>query len=106
MNSDKKKDAKKTVKKEQKVIDVNLEELETIVRDAQEAKQKAEEKGTIAEILREADEESGQTEDELRKKTPAFLYTIPSFHNPGGQTLSAPRRRNPERAVAPNINLS
>jgi proteasome-associated ATPase len=75
MNSDKKKDAKKTAKKVQKVVDVDLEELETIVRDAQEAKQKAEEKGTIEEILREAEqatrkpaEETGQKEDELRKK--------------------------------------
>ena len=31
-------------------------------------------------------------EHQLRRTKPAFLYTIPSFHNPGGQTLSAGRR--------------
>ncbi len=31
-------------------------------------------------------------EDRLKEETPAFLYTIPSFQNPGGQTLSAQRR--------------
>lgn len=30
---------------------------------------------------------------ELQTHTPAFLYTIPSFHNPGGQSSSAERRR-------------
>jgi len=30
---------------------------------------------------------------ELSRRRPALLYTIPSFHNPGGQTLSADRRR-------------
>jgi DNA-binding transcriptional MocR family regulator len=29
---------------------------------------------------------------ELARTRPKFLYTIPSFHNPGGQTLSANRR--------------
>lgn len=29
----------------------------------------------------------------LGKHKPAFLYTIPSFHNPGGQSTSAARRR-------------
>lgn len=29
----------------------------------------------------------------LAKHKPAFLYTIPSFHNPGGQSTSAERRR-------------
>lgn len=28
----------------------------------------------------------------LQSQTPAFLYTIPSFHNPGGQSTSAARR--------------
>jgi 2-aminoadipate transaminase len=31
--------------------------------------------------------------EELSRHRPALLYTIPSFHNPGGQTLSADRRR-------------
>ncbi len=30
---------------------------------------------------------------ELTSQTPAFLYTIPSYHNPGGQCASAERRR-------------
>ena len=30
---------------------------------------------------------------ELSRHRPALLYTIPSFHNPGGQSLSAARRR-------------
>jgi len=34
----------------------------------------------------------GQLKSELEKHTPAFLYTIPSYHNPGGQCLSADRR--------------
>ena len=29
----------------------------------------------------------------LKQHKPAFLYTIPSFHNPGGQSTSAERRR-------------
>jgi len=29
----------------------------------------------------------------LKRHQPALLYTIPSFHNPGGQTLSAERRQ-------------
>ncbi|HLF31638.1 MAG TPA: PLP-dependent aminotransferase family protein [Xanthomonadales bacterium] len=33
-----------------------------------------------------------QLEVELARVKPAFLYTIPSFQNPGGQTLSAARR--------------
>jgi DNA-binding transcriptional MocR family regulator len=32
-------------------------------------------------------------EAELDRHKPAMLYTIPSYHNPGGQTLSAARRR-------------
>ncbi len=32
-------------------------------------------------------------EEELRKHKPAFLYTVPSYHNPGGQCLSEERRR-------------
>ena len=32
-------------------------------------------------------------EAELQKQRPALLYTIPSFHNPGGHTMSAARRR-------------
>jgi DNA-binding transcriptional MocR family regulator len=32
-------------------------------------------------------------EDVLTRTRPALLYTIPSFHNPGGQSLSAGRRR-------------
>lgn len=31
--------------------------------------------------------------EELRAHEPAFLYTIPSFHNPGGQSTSAARRQ-------------
>lgn len=31
--------------------------------------------------------------EKLAEHSPAFLYTIPSFHNPGGQTLSGLRRR-------------
>jgi len=31
-------------------------------------------------------------EQELGKTRPKLLYTIPSFHNPGGQTMSAARR--------------
>jgi 2-aminoadipate transaminase len=31
--------------------------------------------------------------EKLRSHRPALLYTIPSYHNPGGQTLSAERRR-------------
>jgi len=31
-------------------------------------------------------------EQELRKTRPKMLYTIPSFHNPGGQSMSAARR--------------
>jgi len=30
---------------------------------------------------------------ELEKHKPAFVYTIPTYHNPGGQSLSAARRR-------------
>ncbi len=30
---------------------------------------------------------------ELESHKPAFLYTIPSYHNPGGQCTSEPRRR-------------
>ena len=30
---------------------------------------------------------------ELRKHRPAFVYTIPTYHNPGGQSLSAERRK-------------
>lgn len=30
---------------------------------------------------------------ELESRTPAFLYTIPSYHNPGGQSTSASRRK-------------
>lgn len=32
-------------------------------------------------------------EEALQKHKPAFLYTIPSFQNPGGQSTSAERRR-------------
>lgn len=32
-------------------------------------------------------------EEALEKHKPAFLYTIPSFHNPGGQSTSASRRQ-------------
>lgn len=32
-------------------------------------------------------------EDALQEHKPAFLYTIPSFHNPGGQNTSAKRRQ-------------
>jgi DNA-binding transcriptional MocR family regulator len=32
-------------------------------------------------------------EEELARHLPTLLYTIPSYHNPGGQTLSAERRR-------------
>jgi DNA-binding transcriptional MocR family regulator len=32
-------------------------------------------------------------EEALESHNPAFLYTIPSFHNPGGQSTSAERRR-------------
>ena len=31
-------------------------------------------------------------EQELRRTRPKILYTIPSFHNPGGQSMSAARR--------------
>jgi 2-aminoadipate transaminase len=31
--------------------------------------------------------------DELQSQQPAFLYTIPSYHNPGGQSTSAARRQ-------------
>jgi len=31
-------------------------------------------------------------EQELRRTRPKMLYTIPSFHNPGGQSMSATRR--------------
>ncbi len=31
-------------------------------------------------------------EESLKRHNPAFLYTIPSYHNPGGQCLSAERR--------------
>lgn len=34
-----------------------------------------------------------QLEAELARVKPVFLYTIPSFQNPGGQTLSAVRRK-------------
>jgi len=34
----------------------------------------------------------GQLEFELEKHKPAFLYTIPAYHNPGGHCLSADRR--------------
>ncbi len=34
----------------------------------------------------------GQLKLQLEKHQPAFLYTIPSYHNPGGQCLSADRR--------------
>lgn len=33
-------------------------------------------------------------EEMLESHRPALLYTIPSFHNPGGQTLSTERRRH------------
>lgn len=32
-------------------------------------------------------------EEALKTNTPAFLYTIPSYHNPGGQCTSEARRR-------------
>ena len=32
-------------------------------------------------------------EDELRRTRPALLYTIPTYHNPGGHTMSAARRQ-------------
>ena len=32
-------------------------------------------------------------EEALKTHRPAFLYTIPSFHNPGGQSTSAERRK-------------
>ena len=31
-------------------------------------------------------------EEELRRRKPAFLYTVPTFQNPGGMTLSESRR--------------
>jgi 2-aminoadipate transaminase len=31
-------------------------------------------------------------QDELKRHQPAFIYTIPTYHNPGGQSLSAERR--------------
>jgi DNA-binding transcriptional MocR family regulator len=34
----------------------------------------------------------GLLEQELRRTRPKMLYTIPSFHNPGGQSMSAARR--------------
>ncbi len=34
-----------------------------------------------------------QLESELRHHRPKLVYTIPSFHNPGGQTLSVERRK-------------
>jgi DNA-binding transcriptional MocR family regulator len=34
-----------------------------------------------------------QLEAELKTHCPRFVYTIPSFHNPGGQTLSLERRK-------------
>ena len=34
----------------------------------------------------------GQLETELERVKPALVYTIPTFQNPGGQTLSAARR--------------
>jgi len=34
----------------------------------------------------------GELEQALKKEVPALLYTIPSFSNPGGQTLSKSRR--------------
>jgi len=33
-----------------------------------------------------------QLKSQLEKHEPAFLYTIPTYHNPGGQCLSADRR--------------
>ena len=30
---------------------------------------------------------------ELENHSPAFVYTIPTYHNPGGQSLSAERRK-------------
>ena len=33
-------------------------------------------------------------EDQLQLHKPAFLYTIPSYHNPGGQCMSASRRQH------------
>ncbi|NQV87190.1 MAG: PLP-dependent aminotransferase family protein [Woeseiaceae bacterium] len=42
-------------------------------------------------------DDEGLNVDELRRELkshrPAFLYTIPSYHNPGGQCTSAERRR-------------
>lgn len=42
-------------------------------------------------------DDEGLDVDELRREltshSPAFLYTIPSYHNPGGQCTSAERRR-------------
>ena len=32
-------------------------------------------------------------QQELARHEPAFVYTIPSYHNPGGQSLSAERRK-------------
>src|SRR3954451_21858735 len=37
------------------------------------------------------EEELGRLDRECR--TPKFSYTVPSFHNPAGATMSAPRRR-------------
>jgi DNA-binding transcriptional MocR family regulator len=34
----------------------------------------------------------GLLEQELRRTRPKMLYTIPSYHNPGGQSMSAARR--------------
>lgn len=42
------------------------------------------------------DEDGMQLEplqQELARHEPAFVYTIPSYHNPGGQSLSAERRK-------------
>lgn len=41
-------------------------------------------------------------EKELADHSPAFLYTIPSFHNPGGQCTSASRRRRIVELAAEN----
>jgi len=35
-----------------------------------------------------------QLQARLQEHSPAFVYTIPSFHNPGGQSLSAERRKD------------
>ncbi len=37
--------------------------------------------------------DTDRLEEELRRTRPTLLYTIPTFHNPGGHTMSAARRQ-------------